>query len=106
MNWYKKAQSVTPIQYLGFKIYKPEVTGEMYILFGGNRKYTYHGIYEDEANHMSSLLAKKNYRAAGQKLRDYKTRYDNQQAQTTGYTSEEEQQMLDELEQNGLIGNL
>lgn len=107
MNWFKKAQyTPPPIQIVGWKIYKPETTGTMSISFNGGKAYPYEGISVKEYYYIRSLLGHKNYSTAAQQLKIYEDRQREQQLQPTGYTRKEEQEMLDELEQAGLIGNL
>lgn len=105
MNWFKQSQSIPPIRITGWRIYKPETIGTMSVSFNGGASYPYENISPREYAYVDNLLKHRNYSAASKQLRIYADR-NKQQEQTIEYTPGEKQQMLDELEQDGLIGNL
>ena len=104
MNWFKQSQQEPPIRFLGWSIEPFDVTGNMRISFRGV-DYTYQDISREEANHISFLLSRKNYRATEKKLRFYSDRYKKKQEKKEltprGHTPQDENNMLDQLYDEG-----
>ncbi len=107
MSWYKKAQQI-PIKFLSWAAHHSDEDGEMAIAYG-NKRYVYKDISREEANKMSYMLGKGYFPNAAKKLKFYSNRYkkkmEQQQLTPRGHTPQEEQQMLKELENEGLLSN-
>ncbi len=105
MNWYKKAQQA-PMQFSGWSKEPISGMGKMSILWKGKR-YIYQDISREEANYISKLIGHKNYSVASKTLRSYSDRYkrkiERQNLTSRGYLPEEEQEMLNEFEEEGIL---
>ena len=100
MNWYKKtAQEYAPI---AITSYFPN-TGELGISFNGGKTYKYIDINSFTYDKIYKLLKVKNYKTVNSILKNISENNKKKQLTQRGYTAKEEQEMVNELINEGIL---
>ncbi len=99
MNWYKKTQNYAPI---AITSYFPG-TGELGISFNGGKTYKYQDINSRTYDEIYKLLKVKNYKTVNSMLRTISEKNKKKQLTQRGYTAQEEEEMTNELINEGIL---